>query len=127
MGNTDIMAHFAELDDNNTVLRVLVLNDEDTADENGNEVESIGQQYLTDLFGGTWVQTSYNDNIRRRYAGIGSTYDPDLDIFINPKPFPSWVLDDDTQWQPPTPYPDDDKLYAWDEDTTSWVEITDNE
>jgi hypothetical protein len=118
------MAHFAELDDNNTVLRVMVVNDGDTADEDGSEVESVGQQYLADLFGGTWVQTSFSGSMRRRFASVGSIYDPDLDIFLNPKPFPSWSLDENYVWQPPTPRPDDGNQYDWDEDTTSWIEVT---
>lgn len=125
------MAHFAELDDNNTVLRVMVVNDSDTADEDGNEVESVGQQYLTDLFGGTWVQTSYTGSMRRRYAGTGSIYDPDADIFLNPKPFPSWVLDENTEWKAPISMPGDGaamsatvtKVYEWNEETSAWVEV----
>ena len=126
------MAHFAELDDNNTVLRVMVVNDGDTADEDGSEVESVGQQYLTDLFGGTWVQTSYTSSTRRRFASVGSVYDPDTDIFLNPKPFPSWVLDHNAEWDAPVGMPSDGSAmyaevttqYVWDEDTTSWVAIT---
>jgi len=130
------MAHFAEVDETNTVLRVIVVADEDTADEDGNEVESVGQQFCADLLGGTWLQTSYNANMRKYFASPGCTYDPDADEFIPQpplSPFPSWVLDDETGgWGPPTPYPGgqgDDGLpeapfFAWDEDTTSWVEVT---
>ena len=117
------MAHFAELD-GNTVLRVIVVDNEDTADEEGNEIEAIGIAFAENLLGGTWVQTSYNDNIRKQYAGIGWTYDPDADVFIVPQPFPSWSLDENHDWQPPTPMPDDGKQYEWDEETTSWLEIT---
>ena len=116
------MAHFAELDDNNTVLRVIVVDNADTTDENGNEVESIGAQFCADLLGGTWVQTSYNNNRRTRYAGIGYAYDSAADVLIAPQPFPSWTLNDNHDWQPPTPMPDDGNMYEWDEDTTSWVE-----
>ena len=97
------MAHFAELDENNIVLRVIVVANEDTADENGNEVEALGIAFCENLLGGTWIQTSYNDNIRKQYAGIGSTYDPALDIFIAPQPGPDWVLDENHDWQPAEP------------------------
>lgn len=83
---------------------------------------------------GRWVQTSYNTKggehilggtpLRKNYASIGYTYDENRDAFIPPKPFPSWILDEDTcYWSPPTPYPDDDKMYEWDESSTSWVEV----
>ena len=114
------MAHFAELDENNTVLRVIVVDNEDTADGEGNEVELIGIEFCQNLLGGTWIQTSYNDNIRKQYAGIGCTYDPDADVFIDPQPFPSWSLDENHDWQSPTPYPDDGNSYVWDEASTSW-------
>lgn len=117
------MAHFAELDENNIVLRVIVVGDEDTADEEGNEVEAIGIQFCQNLLGGNWVQTSYNDNIRKQYAGIGYTYDREADVFIIFQPFPSWSLDENHDWQPPTPHPDDGKPYLWDEDSLSWVVI----
>lgn len=116
------MAHYAELDSNNVVLRVVVVSNKDTADANGNEVESIGVAFCQKLFGGNWKQTSYNGNFRKNYAGIGYTYDANLDAFVAPQPFPSWVLDADAQWQAPVPYPTDGKMYAWDEDTLSWVE-----
>jgi hypothetical protein len=119
------MAHFAELDENNTVLRVIVVDNEDTADEEGNEIEAIGIAFAENLLGGTWIQTSYNDNIRKQYAGIGWTYDPDVDIFISPQPYRSWSLDENHDWQPPTPMPDDGKQYIWDEDSLSWLEIPD--
>ena len=116
------MAHFAELDSNNVVLRVIVVANKDTADANGNEVESIGVAFCQKLFGGNWKQTSYNGNFRKNYAGIGYTYDANLDAFVAPQPYPSWVLDADAQWQAPVPYPTDGKMYAWDEGTLSWVE-----
>lgn len=116
------MAHFAELDSNNVVLRVIVVANKDTADANGNESESIGVAFCQKLFGGNWKQTSYNGNFRKNYAGIGYTYDGNLDAFVAPQPFPSWVLDADAKWQAPVPYPTDGKMYAWDENTLSWVE-----
>tara|TARA_R110000751_G_scaffold277549_1_gene378814 strand:+ start:107 stop:481 length:375 start_codon:yes stop_codon:yes gene_type:complete len=118
------VAHFAELDENNTVLRVIVVSNEDTADEDGNEVEAIGITFCQNLLGGTWVQTSYNDNMRRQYASIGYTYDPDADIFITPPPYPSWikVIGEHTDWEPPTPRPDGDDWY-WEEVIADWVEF----
>jgi hypothetical protein len=73
--------------------------------------------------GGTWKQTSYNANFRKNYAGVGYTYDSQRDAFVPPRPFASWVLDEDTcLWAAPVAYPDDGKMYSWDEDTTSWAE-----
>ena len=83
------MSHFAELDSNGVVLRVIVVANKDTADANGVEKESIGKAFCERLFGGNWVQTSYNGNIRKRYAGIGYTYSEVLDAFITPRPYPS--------------------------------------
>jgi len=115
------MAHFAELDANNVVLRVIVVGNKDTSDANGVEKESIGKAFCERLFGGNWVQTSYNGNMRKRYAGIGYSYDPTLDAFIAPKPYPSWTLDDNADWQAPVPMPTDGKMYAWDENAQAWV------
>ena len=118
------MAHFAELDDNNVVKRVIVVATKDNSDANGVEKESIGKAFCERLFGGNWVQTSYNGNIRKRYAGIGYTYRADLDAFIAPQPFPSWTLDANADWQAPVAMPNDDKMYSWDEATQSWNEVT---
>ena len=122
------MAHFAELDSNNIVLRVIVVSNKETTDANGNEIESIGAAFCESLFGGTWKQTSYNGSFRKNYAGIGFVYRADLDAFVPPKPYPSWVLDQNTaQWQAPVPIPLDAftgnplKIYLWDEATLSWV------
>ena len=121
------MAHFAELDNNNIVLRVLVVADADTAGPDGVEVEAIGTQFCTDLLGGVWIQTSYNDTMRTRFAGAGYTYDPHRDVFLTPRPYTSWTLDSETtEWMPPTPYPDvpeGDPFYGWHELTTSWIEV----
>ena len=120
------MAHFAEIGLNNTVLRVIVVHDNDCLLD-GVETESVGAEFCRNLFGGTWVQTSYNGNIRKNYAGIGYTYDSGRDAFIPPKPFASWTLNETTcQWDAPTPMPQDDKRYTWDEATTSWTEVTEN-
>lgn len=110
------MSHFAELDENNVVLRVLV---------GDNNVPNEGYDWFVENLGGTWVKTSYNGNIRKNFAGIGYTYDEDRDAFIPPKPFESWTLNEDTcLWEAPVAYPEDGKMYIWDEDTTSWTEIT---
>lgn len=115
------MAHFAELDNNDVVLRVIVVSNADTSTPDGTEVESIGVAFCQRLFGGNWKQTSYNGNFRKRYAGIGYTYNSQLDAFIPPKPYPSWVLNETTaDWEAPVPYPTDGKVYFWDEGTLSW-------
>ena len=129
------MAHFAEIDDSKKVIRVLVVDNKDTQDADGNEVESIGAKYLHDGLGGTWVRTSYNTQngvhtlggtpFRKNFAGIGSTYDETRDAFYRPQPYPSFTLNETTCiWESPVPYPDDDKEYNWDEETLSWIEIT---
>jgi hypothetical protein len=118
------MAHFAEIGLNNTVMRVIVVHNNELLDENGRESEAKGAEFCRNLFGGTWLQTSYNGNIRKNYAGIGFTYDAQRDAFIAPKPYPSWVLVEDTcQWTAPVAMPTDGKMYSWDEPTTSWVEM----
>lgn len=119
------MAHFAELDENNTVTRVIVVHNNELL-EDGVESEAKGIAFCQSLFGGTWVQTSYNGNIRKNYAGIGYTYDADRDAFIAPKPYDSWILDEDTcTWQAPVPYPEDGEIYQWDEDNQEWVLVAD--
>jgi len=115
------MAHFAELDENNVVLRVVVVSNTDTSDANGVEKEYIGAAFCEKIFGGVWKQTSYNGNFRKNYAGIGYTYRADIDAFTPPKPHPSWILNADAVWQAPVPMPTDGGMYSWDEATTSWV------
>lgn len=118
------MAHFAELDENNVVLRVVVIADKDTADANGVEKEHIGAAFCEKLFGGKWIQTSYNERVRKNYAGIGFTYREDIDAFVPPAPFESWTLDTETaQWEAPTPMPEDGAPYNWNEETASWDPI----
>ena len=105
--------------------RVIVVANKDTADANGNELESIGVAFCQKLFGGNWKQTSYNGNIRKNYAGVGYTYDAGIDAFVPPKPYPSWVLNSSTaQWEAPVPMPNDGAMYSWDEATQSWVQVT---
>jgi hypothetical protein len=118
------MAHFAELNENNIVTRVIVVANTELLDNQGIEQESKGILFCQQLLGGNWKQTSYNGNFRKNYAGVGYTYDTTLDAFIPPQPYSSWILDTETcQWQPPTPMPTDGNIYQWDEDTTSWVLI----
>jgi hypothetical protein len=106
------MAHWAEIDENNIVLRVTV--------GDNNELDE-GYQWLLDNLGGTWIKTSYNATIRKKFAGIGDTFDSSRDAFISPQPYLSWTLDEETcQWVAPIPYPNDDKIYLWDEATLSW-------
>ena len=113
------MAHFAEIDSDNIVTRVLVVPDEQ---------EHRGQQYLADdlALGGRWIQTSYNNRIRKQYAGIGFTYNEEADVFVAPQPYPSWSLDGNHDWQPPVPMPEDG-LYYWDEDNQQWNAIVTEE
>lgn len=107
------MAHWAEIDADNNVLRVLV---GDNNDPNGDE----GYQWLLDNLGGTWIKTSYTGKIRKQYAGIGYKYDPDADVFIAPQPYPSWSLDSNHDWQPPVAYPNDGLMYFWNEEIQEW-------
>jgi hypothetical protein len=106
------MAHFAEIDENNIVQRVIVID---------NALEENGVEWCTENLGGRWIQTSYNNNFRKQFAGIGYSYDEEKDIFIAIKPFESWILDDDSNWVAPKPYPNDENSYYWDEITISWI------
>lgn len=114
------MAHFAKLDKNNFVIEVHCVANE--ALDSQNE-EASGIAFLTEWSGGytNWKQTSYNNKIRKRYAGIGYSYDAVNDVFIAPQPFASWSVDQNFDWQPPTPRPEEGRWY-WDEDSLSWLE-----
>ena len=106
------MSHFAKINSSNIVTEVIV------AEKDFINSGLVGDEFL-------WVQTSYNGNFRKNYAGVGHTYDKTRDAFIAPKPYSSWTLVEDTcRWEAPVAYPDDDKVYEWNEDTTNWVEIT---
>lgn len=124
------MAHFAELDSENKVVRVLFIENYLLNDENGVENPDKGVSFLLDNLGNErrWIQTSYNNNIRVRYAGIGYTYDETLDAFIPPKPHNSWILNETTaNWEAPVPMPDDaaeGSYYQWNEDIINWELIT---
>ena len=119
------MAHFAQLDENNVVTQVIVVANEELLLD-GVENETKGIMFCKSLLGDDtrWVQTSYNGTIRKNYAGIGYTYDPVVDHFFAPQPYPSWTLDADAKWQAPTPYPTEEgKFFTWDEPPLSWVEV----
>jgi len=121
------MAHFAEINNENVVLRVLVVNNDDILDSDNNEDEAIGIAFLQNLFGGDWVQTSYNDSFRNKYASMGGTYDSVNNVFISQKPFSSWVLDENYMWEAPTSLPDDSNHYRWSEDLSDWEQIPTDE
>lgn len=112
------MAHFAELDDTNTVKQVIVIHNNEMLDENGVEQEQKGIDFCVNLLGGTWIQTSYNANIRKNFAGPGMIYDPIRDAFIAEKPYESWILNDDFKWEPPVVKPH--AFCNWNEETISW-------
>ena len=103
------MSHFVKIDKDNIVTEGIVA-----------EQDFINSGVVGDSF--LWIQTSYNHNFRKQYAGVGYTYDKVNDVFISPKPYPSWTLDASFDWQPPTARPDDDKEYEWNEDTQAWDE-----
>jgi hypothetical protein len=119
------MAHFAELDSNNKVTRVIVVANEEITDSNGIEHEDRGIDFCRKLFGPgtTWVQCSYNHKFRKRFPGKGYTFDSEADVFIAPKPYESWTLNSDYDWEAPIPYPNDDKDYRWNEEMQDWEEV----
>ena len=105
------MAHFAKLDNTGTVTQVIV------AEQDFINSGAVGDSFL-------WVQTSYSNSFRKNYAGVGFTYDKTRNAFIPPKPYPSWLLNEETcHWEAPTPYPTDGKQYTWDEPTMTWEEV----
>lgn len=106
------MAHFAEIDGDNVVQRVIVVPDAE---------EANGANWCSTLLGGTWVQTSYTGRIRKNFAGVGYTYDSTRDAFIPPQPYPSWVIEEQScTWKAPVPMPPGGP-WTWDEATQSWV------
>lgn len=116
------MAHFAEINEQNMVLRIIVVNNDVIRDSQGNEIEEIGISFCKNLFGGTWIQTSYNAKIRGKYAAIGDTYNLREDLFISPQPYPSWIRTG-SYWQAPVPLPEDEKMYKWNEEELRWDQI----
>lgn len=122
------MAHFAELNSSNEVLRVIVVSNEDV-NANGGDQHADAETFVTTIVphstgGVAWKQTSYNDNFRKQYAGIGYTYDSSKDIFIADKTYDSWSLNSSDDWEAPSNKPDDGKLYYWNETNTQWEEVT---
>jgi hypothetical protein len=126
------MAHFAEINSNNKVLRVVVVNNNELL-VNGVENEQKGIDFCKSLFGSNtnWVQTSYNSKFRKQYAGIGHTYDSIKNKFIAAQPYPSWSLDENDDWQAPLPQPSiteeqklNNQFYSWDEVNQSWVLVS---
>ncbi len=119
------MAHFAELDEDKKVIRVCVVDNAHVPSDKHVD----GETWCSNFWGGTWKQTSYNNNFRKQFAGIGFTYDASKDKFIQPQPHASWALDGNDDWQAPITKPDDDKIYLWNEDNyqadneTGWVEV----
>ena len=119
------MAHFAEIDGNNVVLRVIVVNNNELLDGSFQEDETLGRTFCNQLLGGNWVQTSYNGNMRKNFAGVGFTYDSTRDAFIAPQPYASWVLNETTcRWEAPVAMPDDGNRYTWNEELTAWDLVT---
>ena len=110
------MAHFAEIL-NNVVQQVIVVHNNELLVD-GVEVESKGVEFCNNLFSGEWIQTSYNGNFRKQYAFIGDTYDAVANVFIRQQPYPSWALDSNYDWQPPTPKPEG--TYFWNEEQLTW-------
>ena len=121
------MASFAKIGLNNKVIAVHSVHNNELLDANGVEQEVLGVEFLTNLHGwAIWVQTSYNNNIRKNHAGIGYTYDEDRNAFIPKKPFNSWILNETTcNWEAPVAYPDDDNKYTWNETNQTW-DLVDN-
>ena len=117
------MAHFAKLGTGNIIEQVISINNAVITDANGVEQEQLGNDFINKLYNtrDVWKQTSYNNNIRKNYAGIGYTYDQQRDAFIPPKPFNSWILNEDTcRWEAPVAKPDDGQNYKWNETNQTW-------
>jgi hypothetical protein len=117
------MAYFAKLGTGNIVEQVISINNSVITDSNGVEQEQLGVDFINKLYNtrDVWKQTSYNNNIRKNYAGIGYQYDQTRDAFIPPKPYASWILNEDTcLWEAPIPYPTDGNIYGWNELTLYW-------
>ena len=117
------MAHFAKLNENNIVEDVIVISNQHGNNLDFPQSEVLGQLFIVTILGleGKWYQTSYNSNFRKNFAGIGCTYDVNRNAFIAPKPFNSWILNEETcAWEPPTPYPDINDFYIWNEEELKW-------
>jgi len=120
------MSHFAQLDENNVVTQVIVIDNSVVGEPELDfpDTEPLGQSFIRNTLqlDGQWVQTSYNGGFRKQYAGIGYTFDSGSDVFITPQPYPSWSLDDNHDWQPPVPRPEEG-LWEWNEDDQDWDEV----
>lgn len=118
------MAHFAEIDPNTKVVtRVIVVADSDCGGGSYPESDPIGAAFCNQLLGGTWKQTSYNNNFRKNYAGVGYTFHEDIDAFVSPRPYSSWNLNEETgRWEAPVPMPSEGS-WEWDEDERQWNEL----
>jgi hypothetical protein len=117
------MAYFAKLGTGNIIEQVISINNAVITDSNGIEQEQLGVDFINKLYNtrDVWKQTSYNNNFRKNYAGIGYQYDQQRDAFIPPKPFNSWILNEDTcLWNAPVARPEDDNRYTWNESTLTW-------
>jgi len=117
------MAHFAQINSDNVVTQVIVVSNDDCGGGDYPESDAVGAAFCTNLLGGTWKQTSYNNNFRVRYAGIGYAFNEELDAFIAPKPYPSWTLNEETaDWEAPVARPEEG-MWAWNEATQEWDEV----
>ena len=121
------MAHFAQINSDDIVIEIVVVDNQDII-QDGVECEQKGIDLCRKLFGSetNWVQCSYNNNFRKQYAGVGFRYNRERDVFIRPQPFPSWTLGQDSDWAPPTPYPEGGP-YKWIEETQQWEPVLENE
>lgn len=121
------MAHFAQLNENNVVVQVIVVDNADIIDKNGNESEQLGIDFCKTLLGSetNWIQTSYNASFRKNYAGIGMLYDATRNAFLHAQPYASWTLNETTcRWEAPVAMPTDHPFYDWDENSQQWVDKT---
>ena len=118
------MAHFAQINSDNVVTQVIVVSNNDCGGGDYPESDAVGAAFCTNLLGGTWKQTSYNNNFRKRYAGIGYTFNAEIDAFVAPKPYPSWTLNAETaDWEAPVARPTEGN-WTWNESTQQWDELT---
>ena len=117
------MAYFAKIGTGNIVELVISINNSVIKDSNGIEQEKLGIEFINNMYktNDIWKQTSFNKSIRKNFASIGMIYDENKDAFILPKPYNSWILNEQTcQWESPVIYPNDDQDYTWNESTQSW-------
>lgn len=120
------MAHFAKISENTDIVEtVIVIGNDDCGGGDYPQSEAIGQDFIANVLGldGEWIQTSYSGSFRRMFSHVGGKYLRDLDVFVERQPFVSWSLDENLEWQPPIPFPNDGKAYSWDDATYSWIEV----